>query len=89
MFAVATRHHDKRNPGSTDKLWENTACEYFMEAKNILGSVVRLSNGPQLNAASAQAYQSCRVSTCQALLLLGHREFGIGRVHTALQNVTH
>lgn len=62
MFAVATRHHAKRNPGSTDKLWENTACEYFMEAKNIL----------------AQAYQSCRVSTCQALLLLGHREFGIG-----------
>lgn len=46
MFAVAARHHDKRNPGSTDKLWENTACEYFVGAKNILGSVVCLSNGP-------------------------------------------
>lgn len=28
----------------------------------------------------AQVTHSCRVSTCQALLLLGHREFGIGMV---------
>ncbi|KAL4070710.1 fungal-specific transcription factor domain-containing protein [Scleroderma citrinum] len=62
IFAVAARYLDKHNPGSTDKLWENTTCEYFIQAKNIL----------------AQVYQSCRASTCQALLLLGHREFGIG-----------
>lgn len=89
MYSVAVRHHDKPNPGSTDRLWENTACEHFMEAKNILGLVVRLCNGSQLNQASAHAYQSIRMSTCQALLLLGHREFGIGRPHTALQIVTH
>ncbi|KAI6047865.1 fungal-specific transcription factor domain-containing protein [Pisolithus marmoratus] len=62
MFAVAARYLDRPNPGSTDKLWENTACEYFVQAKDIL----------------AQVYQSCRATTCQALLLLGHREFGIG-----------
>ncbi|KAI6120679.1 fungal-specific transcription factor domain-containing protein [Pisolithus croceorrhizus] len=62
MFAVAARYLDRPNPGSTDKLWENTTCGYFLEAKNIL----------------AQVYQSCRATTCQALLLLGHREFGIG-----------
>ncbi|KIO08530.1 hypothetical protein M404DRAFT_23073 [Pisolithus tinctorius Marx 270] len=62
MFAVAARYLDRPNPGSTDKLWENTTCEHFVQAKNIL----------------AQVYQSCRATTCQALLLLGHREFGIG-----------
>ncbi|KIJ66200.1 hypothetical protein HYDPIDRAFT_26571 [Hydnomerulius pinastri MD-312] len=36
--------------------------EYLAQAKTVL----------------AQVYHSCRASTCQALLLLGHREFGIG-----------
>lgn len=32
----------------------------------------------QARAALAQVYHSSRATTCQALLLLGHREFGIG-----------
>ncbi|KAH7923243.1 hypothetical protein BV22DRAFT_1093249 [Leucogyrophana mollusca] len=37
-------------------------CEYLIEARTVL----------------AKVYHSSRASTCQALLLLGHREFGIG-----------
>ncbi|KAF9245870.1 fungal-specific transcription factor domain-containing protein [Melanogaster broomeanus] len=37
-------------------------CDYLAQARNVL----------------AQVSHSCRGSTCQALLLLGHREFGIG-----------
>ncbi|KAF8846123.1 hypothetical protein BDN67DRAFT_1064611 [Paxillus ammoniavirescens] len=37
-------------------------CDYLAQARNVL----------------AQVSHSCRASTCQALLLLGHREFGIG-----------
>ncbi|KAF8445677.1 fungal-specific transcription factor domain-containing protein [Boletus edulis BED1] len=37
-------------------------CEYLTQAKSVL----------------ARVSHSCRASTCQALLLLGHREFGIG-----------
>jgi hypothetical protein len=37
-------------------------CDYLAQAKNVL----------------AKVSHSCRASTCQALLLLGHREFGIG-----------
>ncbi|KAH7910437.1 fungal-specific transcription factor domain-containing protein [Hygrophoropsis aurantiaca] len=37
-------------------------CQYLVEARTVL----------------AKVYHSSRASTCQALLLLGHREFGIG-----------
>ncbi|KAF9225551.1 hypothetical protein BS17DRAFT_751446 [Gyrodon lividus] len=37
-------------------------CDYLAQARNVL----------------AQVSHSCRASTCQALLLLGHREFGTG-----------
>ncbi|KAF8560118.1 hypothetical protein OG21DRAFT_1451878 [Imleria badia] len=37
-------------------------CDYLTQARSVL----------------AQVSHSCRASTCQALLLLGHREFGIG-----------
>lgn len=31
-----------------------------------------------ITSETAQVYHSSRATTCQALLLLGHREFGIG-----------
>ncbi|KAG9314135.1 hypothetical protein JVU11DRAFT_4920 [Chiua virens] len=40
----------------------DAGCDYLNQAKSVL----------------AQLSHSCRASTCQALLLLGHREFGIG-----------
>jgi hypothetical protein len=40
----------------------DTGCDYLTQARSVL----------------AQVSHSCRASTCQALLLLGHREFGIG-----------
>jgi hypothetical protein len=65
-------------------MWE-AGNDYLAQARTVLG---KLCSGCSLLYAhheeTAQVYHSSRATTCQALLLLGHREFGIGeyiRIH--------
>ena len=44
----------------------------------LVNYVLNIDFGVLIMRETAQVYHSCRATTCQALLLLGHREFGIG-----------
>ncbi|KAF7311124.1 Zn(2)-C6 fungal-type domain-containing protein [Mycena chlorophos] len=62
MFAVSARFSDQDTPPPAKGKMWEAGAKYFVAAKNILAKVLHRS----------------RPSTCQALLLLGYREFGIG-----------
>lgn len=83
IFSVAARYLDESTPEPIDKIWE-AGCDYLTQARSVVGTCDFLSSLSSWALISfwllAQVTHSCRVSTCQALLLLGHREFGIGMV---------
>lgn len=69
MFAIAARYDDGASvpPPSDPALMWSAGDEYLNAAKIILD----------------QTYSSSRLSTCQALLLMGYREVGIGAMAQA------
>ncbi|KAJ7070780.1 fungal-specific transcription factor domain-containing protein [Mycena amicta] len=62
MFAISARFSEQDTPLPPKGKMWEAGGKYFLAAKNILAKVLHRS----------------RPSTCQALLLLGYREFGIG-----------
>ncbi|KII93670.1 hypothetical protein PLICRDRAFT_35889 [Plicaturopsis crispa FD-325 SS-3] len=62
MFAIAARYCEEPNPPPAPGKMWEVGCDYLNDAREVLTRVFHRS----------------QASTCQALLLLGHREFGIG-----------
>ncbi|KAJ6575396.1 fungal-specific transcription factor domain-containing protein [Mycena capillaripes] len=62
MFSISARFSDQDTPPPPKGKMWEAGGKYFNQAKGILAKVLHRS----------------RPSTCQTLLLLGHREFGIG-----------
>ncbi|TFK31644.1 fungal-specific transcription factor domain-containing protein [Crucibulum laeve] len=67
MFALSARYDDGNSPPASDGSMWAAGDEYLDRAKVILDGT----------------YASSRPSTCQALLLMGHREIGIGAMAQA------
>lgn len=68
MFAIAARYSDHSpTPPSDSSVMWNAGDQYLDEAKILLD----------------RSYASSRPSTCQALLLMGYREIGIGAMAQA------
>lgn len=78
MFAIAARYSEDAERPVTGKVWE-AGCGYLYEAQDILSK--HLVANPCWNYLHDPAKTFCfsRTSTVQALLLLGNREFGMGK----------
>lgn len=89
MFAVAARYSEEEALPPSGNMWE-AGLFYMVQARELLStfnqgdhSLVVLAHGVLLTACcrstySDRIYHYSRPSTCQALLLLGLREFGLG-----------
>jgi hypothetical protein len=85
MFAIAARYAESKfSPPPEGKMWE-AGYNYLIAAREILSKQFYFPCGFM---PSSEVYNTDKVfhrsqaSTCQALLLLGHREFGIGMYGT-------
>ncbi len=81
MFAIAARYEQSEAPPEFGNLWE-AGLEYMVQAREVLSTLLGLYFWTSVNIfffiRSDRVYHYCRGTTCQALLLLGLREFGIG-----------
>jgi hypothetical protein len=82
MFAIAARFsEDEPQCLPQGKMWD-IGCDYLNDARKILSTLdcllFRLF-GAEL-VYKAKIFYRSRASTVQSLLLLGHREFGIGKL---------
>jgi hypothetical protein len=83
MFAIAARYDQAELPPlDPGNLWE-AGLDYMVQAREVLSMLLYLLSSVIANIFIAQdrVYHYCRGTTCQALLLLGLREFGIGAPH--------
>jgi hypothetical protein len=80
MFAIAARYDQAELPPlDPGNLWE-AGLEYMVQAREVLSMLPSFLSGDLTICLHLQdrVYHYCRGTTCQALLLLGLREFGIG-----------
>ena len=84
MFAIAARYDQAELPPlDPGNLWE-AGLDYMVRAREVLSMILCLIStviAKILTSAQDRVYHYCRGTTCQALLLLGLREFGIGAPH--------
>ena len=79
MFAVAARYEQAEAPPESGNLWE-AGLNYMVQAREVLSTLLCVYSwiSPTHFIGSDRIYHYSRGTTCQALLLLGLREFGIG-----------
>ena len=86
MFAVAARYEQAEAPADPGNLWE-AGLNYMVQAREVLSTLLGVCSwlSPTYFIGLDRVYHYCRGTTCQALLLLGLREFGIGAQFSRLQ----
>ena len=79
MFAVAARYEQAEEPLDSGNLWE-AGLNYMVQAREVLSTLLCVYSwiSPTYIIGSDRVYHYSRGTTCQALLLLGLREFSIG-----------
>jgi len=78
MFAIAARYDQAELPPlDPGNLWE-AGLEYMVQAREVLSMYSPQWRDKYTYIFQDRVYHYCRGTTCQALLLLGLREFGIG-----------
>lgn len=83
MFAIAARFTTRNVEPVPEKgrMWE-AGRSYYTDAQEILSTPYQLCQMHAIvNGHTDKILHESRASTCQALLLLGHREFGLGAIH--------
>jgi hypothetical protein len=81
MFAIAARYDQAELPPlDLGNLWE-AGLDYMVQAREVLSESLIRRYGKHIHIGQDRVYHYCRGTTCQALLLLGLREFGIGAPH--------
>lgn len=95
MFAYAARYSgaDAQSPAHTDARPEGGVSKagniYATRARTVLSKhIPACFYISRLMDDADRIYQNSRPSTCQALLLLGIREFGIGRLYLHIHGFT-
>lgn len=99
MFAIAARYSEEEAPPPSGNMWE-AGLFYMVQARELLSTffhtassvllVGRTRSGVSLTGICCstyldRVYHYSRPSTCQALLLLGLRELGLGmHIHPAI-----
>jgi hypothetical protein len=82
MLANSARYTTKNVESLPEKgkMWE-AGCAYLTAARDILSELYDISTGKHHERwlVPDKIVHQSRPTTCQALLILGHREFGIGQ----------